>query len=203
VNNPGARAAHLGDFTLTTRTLLITAAALVIGGASAAAAFCLLRLIGLITNAVFYQRRSTSMTAPGAAHHPWWLILLAPAAGGLVVGLMARYGSEKIRGHGMPETIDAIVTGGSKVAPRVALLKPVSAAVSIGTGGPFGAEGPIIMTGGAAGRCSPSACTCRPTSARPCWSRARPAAWRPRSTRRSRRCCSRWSCCSSSGARAA
>ena len=72
-------------------------------------------------------------------------------AGGLVVGLMARYGSEKIRGHGMPETIDAIVTGGSKVAPRVAVLKPVSAAVSIGTGGPFGAEGPIIMTGGAVG----------------------------------------------------
>ncbi len=122
-----------------------------IGGASAVAAFCLLRLIGLITNAVFYQRLSTSMTAPGTARHPWWLILAAPVAGGLIVGLMARYGSEKIRGHGMPETIDAIVTGGSKVAPRVAVLKPVSAAVSIGTGGPFGAEGPIIMTGGAVG----------------------------------------------------
>ena len=77
--------------------------------------------------------------------------LTAPVAGGLIVGLMARYGSEKIRGHGMPETIDAIVTGGSKVAPRVAVLKPISAAVSIGTGGPFGAEGPIIMTGGAVG----------------------------------------------------
>jgi H+/Cl- antiporter ClcA len=151
VNNSGVRAAHLGDFTLTPRTLLITTVALVIGGASAVAAFCLLRLIGLITNAVFYQRLSTSMAAPGATHHPWWLILLAPVAGGLVVGLMARYGSEKIRGHGMPETIDAIVTGGSKVAPRVAILKPLSAAVSIGTGGPFGAEGPIIMTGGAVG----------------------------------------------------
>jgi len=151
VNKPGIRAAHLGDFTLTPRTLLITAVALVIGGASAVAAFCLLRLIGLITNAVFNQRLSTSMAAPGAVHHPWWLILLAPVAGGLIVGLMARYGSEKIRGHGMPETIDAIVTGGSKVAPRVAVLKPISAAVSIGTGGPFGAEGPIIMTGGAVG----------------------------------------------------
>ena len=151
MNKSGTRAAHLGDFTLTPRALLITAVALVIGGASAVAAFCLLRLIGLITNAVFYQRLATSMTAPGAAHHPWWLILTAPVAGGLVVGLMARYGSEKIRGHGMPETIDAIVTGGSKVAPRVAVLKPVSAAVSIGTGGPFGAEGPIIMTGGAVG----------------------------------------------------
>jgi chloride channel protein, CIC family len=151
VNNSGVRAAHLGDFTLTPRTLLVTAVALVIGGASAVAAFCLLRLIGLITNAVFYQRLSTSMAAPGAVHHPWWLILTAPVAGGLIVGLMARYGSEKIRGHGMPETIDAIVTGGSKVAPRVAVLKPLSAAVSIGTGGPFGAEGPIIMTGGAVG----------------------------------------------------
>ncbi len=151
MNKPGVRAAHLGDFTLTPRALLITAVALAVGGASAVAAFCLLRLIGLITNAVFYQRLSTSMTAPGAAHHPWWLILAAPVAGGLVVGLMARYGSEKIRGHGMPETIDSIVTGGSKVAPRVAVLKPVSAAVSIGTGGPFGAEGPIIMTGGAVG----------------------------------------------------
>src|SRR6185437_12754299 len=139
------------DFALRPRTLLITAVALVIGGASAVAAFCLLHLIGLITNAVFYQRLSPAMTPPGAGRHPWWLILLAPVAGGLVIGLMARYGSEKIRGHGMPETIDAIVTGGSKVSPRVAVLKPVSAAVSIGTGGPFGAEGPIIMTGGAVG----------------------------------------------------
>src|SRR6185437_12404814 len=95
VNDAGMRAAHLGDFTLTARTLLITAVALVIGGASAVAAFCLLRLIGLITNAVFYQRLSTAMNAPGAVHHPAWLILLAPAAGGLAVGLMARYGSDK------------------------------------------------------------------------------------------------------------
>ena len=78
-------------------------------------------------------------------------MLLAPVAGGLVVGLMARYGSEKIRGHGMPEAIEAILMGGSKVQPRVAVLKPVSSAVAIGTGGPFGAEGPIIMTGGAIG----------------------------------------------------
>ena len=78
-------------------------------------------------------------------------MLLAPVAGGLVVGLMARYGSEKIRGHGMPEAIEAILTGGSRVQPRVAVLKPISAAISIGTGGPFGAEGPIIMTGGAVG----------------------------------------------------
>jgi chloride channel protein, CIC family len=145
------RAPHLGDFTLGPRALLITAIALPVGAASAGAAFCLLRLIGLITNAVFYQRLSVALVAPGARHHSAWLILLAPVAGGLVVGLMARYGSEKIRGHGMPEAIEAILTGGSRVAPQVAVLKPVSAAVSIGTGGPFGAEGPIIMTGGAVG----------------------------------------------------
>ena len=145
------RAKHLGDFTLRPRVLPITAMALVVGGASAVTAFALLRLIGLITNAVFDQRVSTSLVAPGRQHHSPWLILLAPVAGGLVVGLMARYGSERIRGHGMPEAIEAILTGGSRVAPRVAVLKPVSAAISIGTGGPFGAEGPIIMTGGAVG----------------------------------------------------
>jgi H+/Cl- antiporter ClcA len=131
--------------------LLITAWALPVGAASAAAAWVLLRLIGLVTNLVFYQRVEFDLVAPGAARHPWWLVLLAPVVGGLVVGVMARFGSEKIRGHGMPEAIEAILIGGSKVQPRVAVLKPVSAAVTIGTGGPFGAEGPIIMTGGAVG----------------------------------------------------
>ena len=144
-------AQHLGDFTVRPRMLRITLLALPVGGAGAVAALVLLRLIGLVTNLVFYHRWNTAMVAPGGVHHPWWLVLGAPVAGGLVVGLMARYGSEKIRGHGMPEAIEAILTGGSKVAPKVALLKPVSAAVSIGTGGPFGAEGPIIMTGGAIG----------------------------------------------------
>jgi CIC family chloride channel protein len=146
-----SRPTHLGDFQLRPRVLLITAVALPIGAAAAVAAFALLRLIGLITNLVFYQRFGTALVAPGATHHPWWLVLCAPVAGGLVIGFMARYGSEKIRGHGMPEAIEAILTGGSRVAPRVAVLKPVSAAISIGTGGPFGAEGPIIMTGGAVG----------------------------------------------------
>ena len=142
---------HLGDFSTTPRMLLIAALALPIGAVAACAAWALLRLIGLITNAVFYQRTSTALVAPGAGNHPWWLVLLAPAVGGLVVGVMARYGSEKIRGHGMPEAIEAILLGGSKVEPRVAVLKPISSAVAIGTGGPFGAEGPIIMTGGALG----------------------------------------------------
>jgi H+/Cl- antiporter ClcA/CBS domain-containing protein len=142
---------HLGDFSTTPRVLLIAALALPIGAASAAVAWALLRLIGLITNAVFYQRWATVLVAPGRVHHSPALVLLAPVAGGLVIGAMARYGSEKIRGHGMPEAIEAILMNGSRVAPRVALLKPVSAAVAIGTGGPFGAEGPIIMTGGAMG----------------------------------------------------
>ncbi|KQX63763.1 chloride channel protein [Angustibacter sp. Root456] len=131
--------------------LLITALALPVGAAGAGLAWVLLKLIGLVTNAVFYQRVDTALVAPGAVHHHPLLVLLAPVAGGLVVGLMARYGSEKIRGHGMPEAIEAILTGGSKVQPRVAALKPISSAIAIGTGGPFGAEGPIIMTGGAVG----------------------------------------------------
>ncbi|MGZ4548283.1 MAG: chloride channel protein [Blastococcus sp.] len=142
---------HLGDFSATPRMLLITALALPVGAVSALVAWLLLRLIGLITNAVFYQRFGTALVAPGAVHHNPVLVLLAPVAGGLVIGVMARYGSEKIRGHGMPEAIEAILMGGSKVQPRVAVLKPVSSAVAIGTGGPFGAEGPIIMTGGAIG----------------------------------------------------
>ena len=145
------RAAHLGDFTLRPRVLLITVIALGIGAASAGAAWTLLHLIGLVTNLVFYRRFGFELLAPADADAPPWLVLLAPVAGGLVVGLMARFGSEKIRGHGMPEAIEAILVGGSRVSPRVAVLKPVSAAISIGSGGPFGAEGPIIMTGGAVG----------------------------------------------------
>ena len=131
--------------------LVITAFALPIGALSAGAAWCLVHLIGLVTNLVFYQRWAYELIAPGARHHPWWLVLGAPVVGGLIVGVMARLGSEKIRGHGMPEAIEAILIGSSRIEPKVAVLKPVSAAISIGTGGPFGAEGPIIMTGGALG----------------------------------------------------
>jgi chloride channel protein, CIC family len=141
---------HLGDFDLDRRVVPITGLALLVGAAGALASFVLLRLIGLITNLVFFQRASTALVAPGSGHNPL-LVLCAPVGGGLVVGLMARFGSERIRGHGMPEAIEAILIGGSRMAPRVAVLKPISAAVSIGSGGPFGAEGPIIMTGGAVG----------------------------------------------------
>ncbi|MGZ4605585.1 MAG: chloride channel protein [Blastococcus sp.] len=142
---------HLGDFTVTRRVLLLVAIAAPLGAVSAGVSWCLLKLLGLITNAVFYGRLDTRIVAPGAHHHSPALVLIAPVVGGLVIGVMARYGSEKIRGHGMPEAIEAILMGGSKVQPRVAVLKPVSSAVAIGTGGPFGAEGPIIMTGGAIG----------------------------------------------------
>jgi H+/Cl- antiporter ClcA/CBS domain-containing protein len=118
---------------------------------AAAVAWLLLRLIGLITNAVFYSRVATTLVAPDGRHHNPALIVAAPVIGGLVVGLLARFGSERIRGHGMPEALEAILIGGSKVSPRVAVLKPIASAVAIGTGGPFGAEGPIIMTGGAFG----------------------------------------------------
>jgi chloride channel protein, CIC family len=134
--------------------LLITAFALPIGALSACVAWALLRLIGLITNLVFYQRVGTALVAPGEGHHAPLLILLAPVCGGLVIGLVARFGSEKIRGHGIPEAIESILTSGSRIQPRVAVLKPLASAIAIGTGGPFGAEGPIIMTGGALGSIS-------------------------------------------------
>lgn len=142
---------RLGDFSVSPRVLMICALALLIGAISAYVALALQALIGLITNLVFYQRVATELVAPGAAPHSPWLIVGAPVLGGLVVGLMARYGSEAIRGHGMPEAIDAILRRGSRVSPKVAILKPISAAISIGSGGPFGAEGPVIMTGGAFG----------------------------------------------------
>ena len=146
-----SHAQRLGDFSAGKRLFVIAALALPIGAVSAGVAWLLLRLIGFITNGVFYQRLDTGLVAPDSGHHNPALILLAPVAGGLVIGVLARYGSEKIRGHGMPEAIEAILVGGSKVPPRVAVLKPVASAVAIGTGGPFGAEGPIIMTGGALG----------------------------------------------------
>jgi CIC family chloride channel protein len=140
----------LGDFTTTIRVLPIAGLAMVIGVLAAYVALALLRLIGLFTNLFYYQRVGSAMVSPAGNHLGWWAVLV-PVAGVLVIGLMARYGSERIRGHGIPEAIESILIGGSKVQPRLAILKPLSAALSIGTGGPFGAEGPIIMTGGAFG----------------------------------------------------
>ncbi len=140
----------LGDFTTTLRVLAISMMAIVIGLIGAYVALALLRLIGFFTNLFYYQRISGALVSPAGNHLGWWAVLV-PVAGGLVIGFMARFGSERIRGHGIPEAIESILISGSKVQPRLAILKPLSAALSIGTGGPFGAEGPIIMTGGAIG----------------------------------------------------
>jgi H+/Cl- antiporter ClcA/predicted transcriptional regulator len=113
-------------------------------------AWALLRLIAFFTNAFYYGRVSTTFVSP-AGNHLGWYALLVPVAGGLVIGFMAYYGSERIRGHGIPEALESILISGSKIEPRLAVLKPISSAISIGSGGPFGAEGPIIMTGGAIG----------------------------------------------------
>jgi H+/Cl- antiporter ClcA len=143
-------ATRLGDFTVTPRTITIACLAVIIGAVSAYVALGLLKLIGLFTNLFFFQRWSTTLVSP-AGHHLGWLVVLVPVTGAIVIGLMARYGSERIRGHGIPEAIESILINGSRVEPRLAILKPLSSAVSIGSGGPFGAEGPIIMTGGAFG----------------------------------------------------
>src|SRR6201997_3932997 len=121
-----------------------------IGVLCAFVALVLLRLIGLFTNLFYFGRWNTAMVSPAGNHLGYWSLLI-PIGGALVIGLMARYGSERIRGHGIPEAIEAILINGSRVEPKVALLKPISSAISIGSGGPFGAEGPIIMTGGAVG----------------------------------------------------
>lgn len=140
----------LGDFTVTPRVIPISLAAIGIGVLSVFVALLLLKLIGLFTNLFFFQRWSTALVSPAGNHLGGWVILV-PVAGSLIIGLMARYGSERIRGHGIPEAIESILINGSRVQPRLAILKPLSSAISIGSGGPFGAEGPIIMTGGAFG----------------------------------------------------
>jgi CIC family chloride channel protein len=139
-----------GDYTLTPRTLLVAAIAMGVGACATLAAVLLLDLITVCTNLFFFGRLSLAPASP--VDHEWGaLVVLVPVAGALIVGLMARFGSERIRGHGIPEAMEAILLRGSRIEPKIAVLKPVSAAISIGSGGPFGAEGPIIMTGGAVG----------------------------------------------------
>jgi len=141
---------ELGDFTTTLRVLPISGLAIVIGAVCAVLALVLLRLIGLFTNLFYFGRWNTVMVSPVGNHLGIYAVFV-PVVGALVIGVMARYGSERIRGHGIPEAIEAILINGSRVEPKVAILKPISSAISIGSGGPFGAEGPIIMTGGAFG----------------------------------------------------
>jgi len=140
----------LADFSTDRRVLILCAMAAIIGVVGSFVAFGLLWLIATISNFVFFQHFSADLVAPEKNQLGIWVIAI-PALGSLIVGLMARYGSSKIRGHGIPEALEAMLLGRSKLDAKVALLKPLSSAISIGTGGPFGAEGPIIMTGGAFG----------------------------------------------------
>ena len=113
-------------------------------------ALALLRLIGLFTNLFYFGRWNTALVSPVGNHLGVYSVFV-PIVGALIIGVMAKYGSERIRGHGIPEAIESILLNGSRIEPKVAILKPISSAISIGSGGPFGAEGPIIMTGGAFG----------------------------------------------------
>lgn len=132
------------------RTVYISLVSIVVAGAAALVARILVALIGLITNISFFGHFSFAFSSP-AGNHLGAYVILIPVIGGLIVGVMARYGSEAIRGHGIPEAMEQVLFGGSRIPPRVTFLKPLSAAIAIGTGGPFGAEGPIIATGGALG----------------------------------------------------
>ncbi|MDR3685097.1 MAG: chloride channel protein [Geothrix sp.] len=132
------------------RTAFIGILAAGLGVMAGYLAEALIRLIGLVTNLAYYHRISTEFTSP-AGHHLGWTAVFIPALGGILVGLMARYGSKAIRGHGIPEAMEQVLLNESRIPARVTLLKPLSAAIAIGTGGPFGAEGPIIATGGALG----------------------------------------------------
>ncbi len=132
------------------RVVAIAGLSIVIAGAAGLVAQLLTRLIGLITNLAFYGHFSTSFASPAGNRLGWWVVLV-PIGGALVVGVMARFGSAAIRGHGIPEAMERVLYNQSKIPYRITFLKPLSAAISIGTGGPFGAEGPIIATGGALG----------------------------------------------------
>ncbi len=132
------------------RIVLMSFLAAGVGLVAGLVAYVLYKLIGLFTNLFFFHRWDTTFRSVGEHHLGPWVILI-PVIGGLIVGVMAKYGSSKIKGHGIPEAMEAVLVNRSRIEPKVALLKPISAAIAIGTGGPFGAEGPIIQTGGAPG----------------------------------------------------
>ena len=140
----------LRDFTVDKRVWLLSGVSIGIGVCATILAVLLLQCIAFSTNVFYYHRFSTTSVSPAGSPLGHWMVIV-PVIGGLLVGLMARFGSDKIRGHGIPEAIEAILLRRAKVDPKIALLKPASAAIAIGSGGPFGAEGPIIMTGGAVG----------------------------------------------------
>lgn len=141
---------NLRDFTVDKRVWLLSGVSVGIGICATILAVLLLRCIAFATNIFYYHRLSFTTVSPAGSPLGYWMVVV-PVVGGLLVGLMARFGSDKIRGHGIPEAIEAILLHRARVDAKIAVLKPISAAIAIGSGGPFGAEGPIIMTGGAAG----------------------------------------------------
>jgi H+/Cl- antiporter ClcA len=132
------------------RTILVSFLAAGIGLVDGIVAFALYKLIGFFTNAFFFHRISADFTS-ARFHHLGAPVIVIPVMGGIIVAFMAKYGTPRIKGHGTPEAMEAVLINRSRIEPRAAILKPISAAVAIGTGGPFGAEGPIIQTGGALG----------------------------------------------------
>jgi len=149
-----ATGAQVGDVALAEpaqfRMVLISFLAAGVGLIAGVVAWALYRMIGFFTNLFFYHRLSAEFISPRMHTLGAWIILL-PAVGGIIVAIMAKYGTSKIKGHGIPEAMEAVLVNRSRISPRVAVLKPISTAIAIGTGGPFGAEGPIIQTGGAIG----------------------------------------------------
>ena len=132
------------------RLVVMSGLAFLVAVATSLTAKLLVLLIDCVTNLSFFGILSSTATSP-AQNSLGLLVIAVPVVGGIIVGLMAFYGSEAIRGHGIPEAMEQVLTNQSKISPIVTILKPVSSAISIGTGGPFGAEGPIIATGGALG----------------------------------------------------
>jgi len=144
-------AAEVGrDFHGDARLFRLAWIAVAVGLLGTCTAYVLIHAIWFFTNLFFFQTLSDRNVSPALNHLGAWVVVV-PVLGGLVVGWMARFGTAQIRGHGIPEAIESILFGKSVVSPKVALLKPVASGIAIGSGGPFGAEGPIIMTGGAIG----------------------------------------------------
>ena len=200
MNHKDGTKSYLRDFRTDRRVILLSLLALPIGIVSALVARVLIWLIAVITNLSFFLRLSTAPVTPQESHLGYWVIIV-PVIGALIIGFMARYGSEKIRGHGIPEALEAILLGRSLMEPKVAILKPISSAISIGTGGPFGAEGPIIMTGGAFGSIFAQLFHLTSAERKPYWWQAPRAAWRQYLPRPSRQCYWALNCCYSNGNR--
>ena len=199
---PTLDAAHMPTEarTIDGRVAWVSGLAIAISLVAAFAAQLLTRLIGLITNLAFYGRLSTAFVSP-ANNHLGAAMVLVPVAGGVLVGLMARYGSKAIRGHGIPEAMETVLTNQSRIPARLTFLKPLSAAISIGSGGPFGAEGRSSPRAARWARSWVRSAGRRRSSARRCWRRAPPPEWRRPSVAPSRPPCSPSSCFCSSCAR--